>query len=90
LEPFYRAFVRTVKPLELFTRTISRVKLRRFLKILILRSNDGSQSIVGIVLLERMGGRGRVNPPPGTPFHADFNELIALILTEISVDCDRS
>jgi len=45
------------------------------------------ESLVGIVLLERMGGRGRVNPPPGTPFRADFNELlfvsIALTLTEI-------
>ena len=30
---------------------------------------------VGILLLERMGGRERVNPPPGTPFRADFNEL---------------
>jgi hypothetical protein len=38
------------------------------------------------------GGRGRVNPPPETPFHADPNGLlfvsIALTLTEISVDCD--
>jgi hypothetical protein len=40
-----------------------------------------------------MEGRGTVNPPPGTPFHADFNELlsvsIALTLTEILVDCDQ-
>jgi hypothetical protein len=49
---------------------------------------------VGICLLERMEGRGTVNPPPGTPFHADFNELlfvsIALTLMEISLDCDRN
>jgi hypothetical protein len=49
---------------------------------------------VGIVLLEITEGRGTVNPPPGTPFHADFNELlfvsIALNLMEVSVDCDRS
>jgi len=25
-------------------------------------------------MLERIGGRGRVNPPLGTPFHADSNE----------------
>jgi hypothetical protein len=35
-----------------------------------------------------MGGRGRVNPPPETPFHADSNELLlvskALTFTEIS------
>jgi hypothetical protein len=41
-----------------------------------------------------MEGRGRVNPPPGTPFQADFNELvfvsIALTLMEISVDCDSN
>ena len=41
-----------------------------------------------------MEGRGTVNPPPGTPFHVDFNELLfvsmALMLTEISVDCYRS
>jgi hypothetical protein len=60
----------------------------------ILKVFGWSVNPVGIVLLERMGGRGRVNPPPGTPSHADFNELlfvsIALMLTEISVDCDRS
>jgi hypothetical protein len=45
-------------------------------------------------LVERMGGRERVNPHLGTPFHANSNELlfglIALILTEILVDCDRT
>lgn len=44
---------------------------------------------VRIVLLER-----RVIPLPGTPFHADSNELlfvsVALTLTEILVDCDRT
>jgi len=43
-------------------------------------------------LVERMGGRGRVNPHLRTPFYADSNELvfvlIALTLTEILVDCD--
>jgi hypothetical protein len=46
------------------------------------------------ILLQRMGGRGRVNPTSGRPFHANFNELlfvlIALTLTEILVDCDGS
>ena len=50
--------------------------------------------IVGFVLLERMGGRGRVSLVLGTPFHTDFNELlfvsIALTLMEISVDFDHS
>ena len=49
---------------------------------------------VDIVLLERMGGRERVYPLSGTPFHADFNEFcfvsIALTFTEILVDCDHT
>ena len=49
---------------------------------------------VDIVLLERMRGRGRVNPLSGTSFHAGSNELffvsIALTLAEILVDCDRT
>ena len=49
--------------------------------------------LVGIVLLERMGGRERVNLSSETSFCADSNELlfvsIALTLMEISVDCDR-
>ena len=49
---------------------------------------------MGIILLERMGVRGRVNSFYGTIFHADSNELllvsIALTFTEILVDCDRT
>ena len=41
-------------------------------------------------LVDRMGGR--VNPHLGTSFHTDSNELIfvsiALMLTDICVDCD--
>ena len=48
--------------------------------------------LLGIVLIERMEDRSRVNTPPGTYFHTDFNEplfvLIALTLMEISVDCN--
>ena len=47
-----------------------------------------------IILLERTGDRERLNSLLGTPFHADSNELyfvsVALILTEILVDCNRT
>jgi len=39
-----------------------------------------------------MGVGEGLTPRPGTPFHTDSNELlfisIALMLTEMSVDCD--
>ena len=53
---------------------------------------DFSESNVDIVLLERVGGRGKVNLPLETPFNADSSELllasIALMLRDILVDCE--
>ena len=50
--------------------------------------------LVSIVLLERMAGRERASPPPGTPFHARSNELllvsIALALVEGFMNFHRS
>ena len=46
---------------------------------------------VYIILVERMGGRGRVNPPSGTPFHPDSNELLRFDCFDAHgdmVDCD--
>lgn len=47
-----------------------------------------------IILLKRMGDRGKCYPSPRTPFDADSNELhfvsIALTLAEILVDYDRA
>jgi hypothetical protein len=57
-----------------------------------LRQHFGHFNLVGIVWQKDWGVGEGLTPHFGTPFHTDSNQLvfvsIALILTEILIDCD--